>query len=162
MAWEEDFETYAGTRLFITRDRPADNTEAAFEAATDWHEITITSVPNYRGRTYNSATLSVVSNAHDKEKKGSYTLGTQDWGVQWLPDQAGQIDAQAALLDYSIPGFAVVDQNGGVSYFSAQVSNFVETGGGSNDARAGTLTLMRQSDTVNAVTPVVPVEDTTP
>lgn len=159
MPWEEDFETYAGTRLFITRNRPADNTEAAFEAA-DWLEITVTSVPNYRGRTYNTATLAVVSNAHDKEKKGSYTLGTMDWNIQWLPDQPGQVAAQAALLDYSIPGFAVVDQNGGVSYFSAQVSQLVESGGGSNDARAGTLTLMRQSDTIDALTPTVPVEDT--
>lgn len=161
MAWEDDFETYAGTRLFITPNRPADNTEAAFEGA-DWHEITVTSVPNYRGREYSTATLSVVSNAHDKVKKGSYTLPSMDWGVQWLPDQPGQVDAQAALLDYSIAGFAVVDQNGGVSYFSAQVSNFTESGGGSNDARGGTLTLLRQSDTIDAVTASVPVEDTTP
>jgi hypothetical protein len=157
MPWEPDFETYAGTRLFITATRPADNTEAAFEAL-DWNEITITSVPNYRGRTYNTATLAVVSNAHDKVKKGSYTLPSMDFNVQWLPQQAGQKIAQAALTNYSIPGFAVVDQNGGVTYFSAQVSNFVESGGSSNDARAGTLSLLRQSDALDAVTPVTPTE----
>ena len=157
MAWEEDFETYAGTRLFITPTRPADNTETAFEGA-NWQEITITSVPNYRGREYSTSTLSVVSNAHDKVKKGTYTLPTMDWGVQWLPDQAGQIAAQALLGSYDIAGFAVVDQNGGVSYFSAQVSNFTESGGGGNDARAGTLTLLRQSDTIDAETPAVPTE----
>jgi hypothetical protein len=104
----------------------------------------------------------VVSNAHDKTKKGSYSLPTMDWGVQWLPDQAGQIDAAALLGSYDIAGFAVVDQNEGVSYFSAQVSNFTENGGSSNDARSGTLTLLRQSDTIDAITPVVPTEDVTP
>lgn len=158
-AFEPDFETYAGTRLFISPTRPATNDEAAFEAL-DWNEITITSVPNYRGREYNTATLAVVSNAHDKVKKGSYTFPSADWGVQWLPDQEGQVLAQAALLGYSIPAFAVVDQNGGVSYFTAQVSNFTESGGSSNDARAGTLTLLRQSDTIDAVTPAEPVEAT--
>jgi hypothetical protein len=163
MDFEPDFETYAGTRLFIIPTRPATNDEAAWETAfANAHEITITSVPNYRGREYSTATLAVVSNAHDKVKKGSFTFTTQDWGVQWLPDEAGQKDAQAALTSYDIPGFAVVDQNGGVSYFSAQVSNFTESGGSSNDARAGTLTLLRQSDTIDAVTPVVPTEDTTP
>lgn len=158
MAWEEDFETYAGTRLFITAARPADNTEAAFKTA-DWNEITITSVPNYRGREYSTATLAVVSNAHDKVKKGSYTLPTMDWGIQWLPEQAGQVIAAALAGGYGIAGFAVVDQNEGVSYFSAQVSNMVETGGSSNDARAGTMTLLRQSDTIDAATPTVPTED---
>jgi hypothetical protein len=163
MPWEADFETYAGTRLFIIPLRPGDNTEAAFETAfASAHEITITSVPNYRGREYSTATLSVVSNAHDKTKKGSYSLPTMDWGVQWLPDQAGQIDAAALLGSYDIAGFAVVDQNEGVSYFSAQVSNFTENGGSSNDARSGTLTLLRQSDTIDAITPVVPTEDVTP
>lgn len=163
MPWDEDFETYAGTRLFIIPQRPSDDTETAWEAAmANAHEITITSVPNYRGREYSTATLSVVSNGRDRQKKGTHTLPTMDWGIQWLPEQAGQIDAQAALLDYSIPGFAVVDQNEGVSYFSAQVANLTESGGGGNDARAGTLTLLRQSDTLNAATPVVPTEDITP
>lgn len=157
MAWDPDFETYAGTRLFVTRNRPTDNTETLFEGA-DWNEITITSVGNYRGRSYNSSTLSVVSSGRDAEKKGSYTYGSFDFGVQWLPDQEGQIIAQELLLSYDIGGFAVVDQAGGVSYFSAQVSGFVESGGGSNDARSGTLTLMRQSDTLDALTPVIPTE----
>lgn len=157
MAWDPDFETYAGTRLFVTRNRPSDNTEVLFEGAA-WNEITVTSVGNYRGRTFSSATLSVVSSGRDAEKKGSYTYGSIDFGIQWLPDQEGQIVAQELLNSYDIGGFAVVDQNGGVSYFSAQVSALVESGGGSNDARSGTLTLMRQSDTIDALTPAVPAE----
>lgn len=164
-AWEEDFNTYAGTRLFITATRPATNDEAAFEAVTDWEEITITSVPNIQGRNYNTATQSVVSTGRDAEAKGSYTFGTTEFGIQWLPNQPGQITARAASLDYSKPGFAVVypGETPEVSYFSGQVSTMVESGGGSNDARAGTLTILRQGgDTINATTPVVPVEDVTP
>lgn len=161
MPWAEDFETYAGTRLFITPQRPADDTETLWEAAP-WHEITITSVANYRGREYSEATLSVVSSGRDAAKKGTHRLSAMEWGIQWLPQQAGQIDAAALLPSYGIAGFAVVDQNEGVTYFSAQVMNLAETGGGGNDARAGMLSLLRQSDPLDAETPVVPTEDTTP
>lgn len=157
----DDFETYAGTRLFIGT-RPATNTETAWEGVTDWNEITITSVPNIQGRNYGTATLSVVSNAFDQESKGSYTLGTVEFGIQWLPDQLGQEIARAKSLTNDKMGFAVVYQGGDVSYFSGQVMNMIEAGGSSNDARSGTLTILRKSDTFNAITPTIPVEDVTP
>lgn len=160
MAWDEDFETYSGTRLFITAARPSDNTELLWEAVDSWSEITITSVGSVEGRTYNNATVSVVSTGRDAEKKGSYTYGTAEFGVLWLPEQAGQVKARAASLNYDIAGFAKVSQSGDVTYFSAQVSTFVEAGGSSNDARTGTLTLLRQSDALLAATPVIPTEDT--
>lgn len=155
--FEADFETYAGTRLFIAEGRPATNVETGFEAL-DWNEITITSVGAYRGRTFSNATVSVVSSGRDREKKGSYTFGTAEFPVLWLPDQAGQVIALAASEGYDTFSFAVVDQNDGVSYFTAQVSTFAEAGGSNNDARTGTMTLLRQSDTIDATTPVVPTE----
>lgn len=159
----DDFETYAGTRLFIgTRPAKDANTEAGFEGVSDWTEITITSVPNIQGRSYNTSTLAVVSNAFDQTGKGSYTLDAADFGIQWLPDQAGQVRARAASLGYDVLAFAVVYQGGDVSYFSGQVMTMTESGGSANDARAGTLSILRKSDTINAVTPVEPVEDTTP
>lgn len=158
-AWEEDFETYSGTRLFITATRPATNDETAWEGVADWREITITSVPPVDGRTYNTASMSVVSTGRNTEAKGSYTFGTTEFGVQWLPEQEGQQIARAASLDYSKPGFAVVYPGGDVKYFSGQVSTFMESGGSSDDGRAGTLTILRQGgDTVNALTPVIPTE----
>lgn len=158
--FEEDYETYAGTRLFIG-SRPAQtaNTEAGFEGINDWNEITITSVGSYRGREYSESSVSVVSSGRNRVKKGEYTYGTAEFPVLWLPDQAGQIRAREASESYTTYGFAVVDQNGGVSYFSAQVSTFMEAGGGNNDARTGTMTLLRQSDTIDALTPVIPAED---
>lgn len=158
----DDFETYANTKLFICATRPATDTETAWEGVTTWHEITITSVPNIQGRTYQESTLSVVSNAFDQKGKGSYTLDNAEFGVQWLPEQEGQIVALAASLDYSIPGFAVVYQGGGVSYFSGQVMMLTEDGGANNDARKGKLTILRKSNTLNAVTPVPPTEATGP
>jgi hypothetical protein len=164
MEFEDDYETYAGTRLFIKVGRPATNTEAAWETffGTGAEEITITSVGTYNGRSYTNSTLSVVSSGRSREKKGEFTFGSSDFPVVWLPEEPGQITAAAASEGYGTYGFAVVDQNNGVSYFSAQVSTFQEAGGGNNDARTGTMTLLRQSDTIPAATPVVPVEDTTP
>lgn len=164
LEFEEDYETYAGTRLYIKANRPATNTEAAWETffATGAEEITITSVGVYSGREYSTSSVSVVSSGRNREKKGEFTYGTSEFPVLWLPDQPGQITARTASENYGLYSFAVVDQVGGVSYFSAQVSTFQEAGGSNNDARTGTMTLLRQSDTVAAETPVVPVEDDTP
>lgn len=164
MEFEDDFETYANTKLFIKAGRPGTNTEAAWETffGTGAEEITITGVGTYNGRSYTNSTVSVVSSGRSREKKGEFTFGPSDFPVLWLPEEPGQITARAASESYGTYGFAVVDQNLGVSYFSAQVSMFQEAGGSNNDARTGTMTLLRQSDTVVAETPVVPVEDTTP
>jgi hypothetical protein len=161
MAWDADFETYAGTRVFITRNRPTDNTETLWEGS-DWNEITITSVPPVDGRTYNTATVGVVSTGRDAEKKGTYTYGSSEFGVLWSPEEAGQVIARELSLSYDIGGFCIVSQGGDVRYFSGQVGTFTESGGSGNDARVGTLSIMRQSDTLLAVTPVIPTEDVTP
>lgn len=162
--FEDDYETYAGSRLFINPVRPAKtaNTEAGWEGLDGWLEITITSVGVYTGREYSTSSVSVVSTGRNREKKGEYTFGSSEFNVLWLPDQPGQVLALEASESYANYGFAVVDQNEGVTYFSAQVGTFQEAGGGNNDARTGTLNLMRQSDAVIALTPVVPVEDVTP
>jgi hypothetical protein len=106
--------------------------------------------------------VSIVSTGRDAEKKGTYTFGTSEFGVLWLPEQAGQIIARERSLDYVIAGFCVVSQGGDVKYFSGQVSTFTEAGGSGNDARVGTLTILRQSEALLAATPVVPTEDVTP
>jgi hypothetical protein len=163
MAWDPtvDFETYAGSRLFIAPLRPSDNTEVLWEGL-DWNEITITSVPPVDGRTYNNATVSIVSTGRDAEKKGTYTFGSSEFGVLWLPEQQGQIIARALSLSYDIGGFCLVSQGGDVRYWSGQVSTFTESGGSGNDARVGTLNILKQSEALLAATPVVPTEDVTP
>lgn len=157
MPFPADFETIAGTRLFISPTRPADNTEAAFEALTDWAEFDVTSVGSIQGREYNTAELDVVSSGQVRRKLGNYSLKTSDWGVV-LDDDSDAIDiASAANGDArTVCAFAAVRQSGAVYYWTAQVSNLSDAGGGSNDAITATLSMLFQSEAFRATTPVIP------
>lgn len=162
--FEEDFETYAGTRLFAKLGRPTANTEAAWETffGSGAEEITITSAGIPSGRSYSMSSVSVVSSGRNREKLGEFTYGSADYPVLWLKDQPGQILARTANETREILSFADVSAMGEVTYLTAQVSVFQPSGGGNNDARTGTMTLVRQSDSVVAETPVVPTEAVTP
>lgn len=150
MPFENDFETVAGTALFVCAAMPADNTAVAF-AALSWIEVAdITNVPSVLGREYSTSTISTVKNAHDREKKGSYKLPNADFECAWVEDDAGQIIVRGAANSNDILPFKVVKQGGGVRYFTAQVMKFLENNGASNDAVKGAITLLRQSDTIVA------------
>lgn len=154
MAFDPDFETIAGTKLYVSAARPATDDAAAWGALTFTQFAGITSVPSLLGREYNTATIATVDSARNREKKASYTFPTQEWGFQWTVGDAGQVIARAASLNYNIIGVKVVRQSGEIDYFSAQVSTFMDSGGGSDDALVGTMTLLKQSDTI--VVPVTP------
>lgn len=150
MEFENDFETVAGTKLFVCASRPATNTVAAF-AALAWVEVgDITNVGSVKGREYDTSTLSTVGNARNREKKGNYKLPNAEMECAWVEEDAGQIIIEAAANDNSIPSFKVVKQGGGVRYFTAQVSKFIENLGTSNDTVKGAFTLLRQTDTLTA------------
>lgn len=161
LPFEEIQETYAGSRLFIKAGRPATNTEADWETffGTGAKEITITSVPSFGGREYSDSSISVVSDGRNRRAKGEFNYPNSDFPVLWLPDQPGQVEALAASESYGQYSLALVGQLDDVRYATGQVSTFMETGGGNNDTRVGTMTFLRQSDVVYAATPVVPVED---
>lgn len=164
LEFEGTQETYANTRVFIKEGRPSTNTEAAWETffATGALEITITTVPPFGGREYADASLSVVSTGRNITGKGEFTFPPSEFGVQWLPDQPGQVEALIASESYGQWSLAVVSQLGDVKYAAGQIGTFAESGGGNNDVRVGTMDFKRQSDVVYALTPVVPVEDDTP
>ena len=103
-----------------------------------------------KGREYSTSTLSTVGNAHDREKKGSYKLPNAEMECAWVEDDAGQMIVEAAANNYTIPAFKLEKQGGGVRYFTAQVSKFIENLGTSNDTVKGAFTLLRQSDTLTA------------
>lgn len=150
MAFPNDFETVAGTKLYVCATRPADNTVIAFAALT-WVEVgDITNVGGVKGRDYNTSTLSTVGNGQDREKKGSFKLPDAEMECAWVEDDAGQIIVEAAANDNSIPAFKLVKQGGAVRYFTAQVKKFVENLGTSNDTVKGAFTLLRQTDTLTA------------
>jgi hypothetical protein len=105
MAFENDFETVAGTKLYVCAARPAADTAVAYAALT-WVEVgDITTLGGVKGREYSTSTLSTVGNAHDREKKGSYKLPNADFECAWVEDDAGQILIEAAANNYSIPAF---------------------------------------------------------
>lgn len=164
LEFEDDFETYAGTRLFVKASKPSTNTEAAWETffTTGAEEITITSVGITSGREYSTSSVSVVSSGRNREKLGEFTYGSTEFPILWLKDQPGQVTARTANETREIISFAEVSALGEVTYFTAQVSTFQPSGGGNNDARTGTMSLLRQSDSVIAETPVAPAVDDTP
>lgn len=154
MPFDPDFETIANTKLYVSAARPTDDTDAAWAALTMTQLNGITSLPSISGREYNNATLATIDSARNREKKASYTLPSKEFGFAWIPTDPGQIIALAASKNYSIIGVKVVRQSGEIDYFSAQVSTFMDSGGGSDDALVGTMTLLPQSDT--RVVPVAP------
>lgn len=144
-----DFDTVAGTQLFISAGTPATNDAAGFAALT-WTEVgQLTSVGSVKGREYSTSTLSTIGDAQDREKKGSFKLPNAEFECAWAEDDAGQTLIEAAANDYSVPSFKLVKQNGDIRYLTAQVSKFVENNGTSNDAVKGAFTLLRQTDTIS-------------
>jgi hypothetical protein len=157
MAFEPDFETIAGTQLFIAAGKPTDDTEAAFEtlftAASGGDEFELTSVGGVEGRSSDIATLSVVSRGRNRQKPGTYTFPQSDFGIQWLPESDAHETATTALRDRSYCSFKLVRQSGVTLFFIGYVLNLSEAGGASNDALTGTLSILRDSETITAVTP---------
>lgn len=145
-----DFDTVAGTKLYACADAPTADTAVAFGTLT-WTEVgSITNVPSVKGRTYSTSTLSTVGDSQDREKKGSFKLPNAQFECAWIEDDAGQIIIEDASKDYSVPSFKLVKQNGDIRYFTAQVLEFVENNGTSNDTVKGQFTLLRQTDTISA------------
>lgn len=156
MPFPADFETYAGSRLFIAAGRPTDNTEVAFEAKTGWKEFTVTAVGVIEGRAYNTSELDVVSQGQVRRKLGNYQLPDSEWGVLGSATDGAYTEARTAMQARAIDSFAVVRQSGSVLFFTAQVMNLAENGGGSNDSLTYTMPLLLQSEAIIAATPVIP------
>ncbi len=162
MPFPADFETLAGSRLFIKAGRPTDNTEAAFEtffAAAGTAEFTITQVGAVEGRQYNTSELDVVSQGLVRRKLGNYQLVDSEWTVlEGGPDDGTEAydEALDAMQTRTVDSFAVVRQSGRVLYFTAQVMNLAEAGGGSNDNLTYTMSLLFQTEAIRATTPTIP------
>lgn len=145
-----DFDTIAGSKFFIASAAPATNDAAGFTTLT-WVEVgQITNIGSVVGREYSTSTLSTVSDGQDREKKGSFKLPNAEFECAWAADDAGQILVSAASKNYSVPSFKLLNQDGSIDYFTAQVSKFTKGGGTSNDAVKGMITLLRQTDTITA------------
>jgi hypothetical protein len=163
MPFPADFETIAGTRLFMRTGRPADNTETAFEtyfANAAVKEATVAQVGVIEGREYNTSELDVVSQGLVRTKLGNYKLPTSEWVILDDGEDGFYETARATMQDRSIASFAAVRQSGAVLYWTAQVMNMTESGGGSNDNLTYSTSLLFQTEAIKSATPVVP--DNTP
>ena len=145
-----DFDTVAGSQLFVCASAPAAQTADAFEDLT-WVKVgKISNVGSVLGRTYSTSSMSFVDEAQEIEKKGTFKLPNAQFECGWVEDDAGQLIIAAASKNYTIPAFKLAKQNGDIRYFTAQVLDFNEGGGAGNDAVKGTFTLLRQTDTITA------------
>lgn len=144
-----DYDTVANTKLYVSAAAPATYDVSGYTALT-WVEVgLISNLGSVMGRNYNTTTMEFIGDALVKEKKSNYKLDPADMECAWAESDAGQIIIAAAALNYTIPSFKVVKQNGtSMRYFPAQVKNFVEKLGAAQDAVKGSFTLLRQRDTV--------------
>jgi len=147
-----DFDTIASTKLYVCASAPTvaegAGAAAAFALLT-WVEVgQLTNIGSVEGREYSTATLSTIGDAQDREKKGSFKLPNAEFECAWAASDAGQIIVKAASKDYTVPSFKVLNQDASIDYFTAQVSKMVKNGGTSNDAVKGSMTLLRQTDTI--------------
>lgn len=144
----ENVTTVARTMLFIATSAPPTYDAAGFATLT-WVKIgEITDVGTVTGREYNTSTHAPVDLAQQIEKKASYKLGVSEFKCGWDEHDAGQILVGAASENYSIPSFMLVKQDGAIRYFTAQVSKFTEDNGTVDSVVQGSITLLRQRDTI--------------
>lgn len=144
-----DFDTVAGTKLYVSLASPA-TFDAAGYAALTWVEVgQLTNVPSVLGREYNTSTLETVGDAQVREKKANFKLPNADFECAWAESDAGQIIIATAANNNTVPAFKVTKQDATkIRYFTAQVMKFVENMGTATDAVKGAFTLLRQRDTV--------------
>lgn len=157
MAFDPDFETIAGTELYIAAGKPTADTQVAFEtlfsAATGGDAFEITNVGSVEGRSSDIATLTVVSRGRNRQKPGTFTYPQADFGIQWLPASDAHLTAETALRDRAICSFRLERQSGAALYFIGYVLNLSDAGGGPNDALTGTLSILRDSEVITDLTP---------
>jgi hypothetical protein len=149
-----DFDTIAGTKLYMSTGTPTVKEGAGAAAAfalLTWVEFgQLTSIGSIEGREYTNTSLLTVGDGQEREKKASFKLPNAEWEFAWVQEDPGQILGKAASKNFTVPSFKLVDQDLGTNYFTAQVSSFMRDGGSANDALKGKMTLLRQTDTVIA------------
>lgn len=145
---ESNVTTVANSSLWISAAAPATFDATGFLALT-WVNIgEITDMGTVTGREYNTSTHAPISSAQTIEKKASYKLGSSEFKCGWDESDAGQVLVDTASRNYSVASFKVIKQDGAIRYFTAQVSKFVEENGTVDNNVTGSITLLRQTDTV--------------
>lgn len=145
------YETVAGATLACSITPPSpDTTAAGFSTAITYTPIgEITDLPGAAGRSYNTVSHKPIGTRKENKKKGSYTLEDITVVMAWDQADAGQDLCRTAALDDSVLTFKLTKQGGDIRYFTAQVSKFIENMGTVDNVVQGSMTLLRQTDTVS-------------
>ncbi|WP_295850967.1 hypothetical protein [uncultured Xylophilus sp.] len=146
MTWQ----TAAGTSIAISAALPASQTAAAFAALTFTLIGEVTNISSVKGRQYNTATHAPLASAQQSQRKSSFTLPDTTVEMAWDDADAGQILVETASKSNAVYAFCVTKQDGKKRYFTAQVSQFMENIGGVDDKVVGAMTLLRQTETIDA------------
>lgn len=145
------YETVAGATLACSVTPPSpDTTIAGFSTAIVYTTIgEITDLPGAAGRRYNTTEHAPLASRKRNRKKGSYTLEDITVVMAWDQSDAGQDLCRTAANDDSVLTFKLTKQGGDIRYFTAQVSAFIENMGTVDNVVQGSMTLLRQTDTVS-------------
>lgn len=145
------YETVAGATLACSVTPPSpDTTAAGYSTAITYTTIgEITDLPGAAGRKYNTTEHAPIAERKRNRKKGSYTLEDITVVMAWDQSDAGQDLCRTAANDDSVLTFKLTKQGGDIRYFTAQVSAFVENMGTVDNVVQGSMTLLRQTNTVS-------------
>lgn len=146
-----DFDTVAGSKLYVSAALPDTYDEDGY-AALAWTEVKgLTNIGSVKGRTYSTSTMNFVDDAQEREKKASFKLPNAQFECAWIEDDPGQVIINGKANTYDTISFKFVKQDTTTTrYFTAQVLEFIENGGASTDGVKGQFTLLRQTDTITA------------
>ena len=144
------YETVAGATLACSVTPPSpDTTAAGYSTAIVYTAIgEITDLPGAAGRSYNTVEHAPIGSRMRNRKKGSYTLEDITVVMAWDQSDAGQDLCRTAADDDSVLTFKLTKQSGDIRYFTAQVSKFIENMGTVDNVVQGSMTLLRQTNTV--------------
>lgn len=130
----------AGSTVAICASPPATFNEAGYDALS-WVLIgEVTDIGDF-GREYAKIEHKPVATRATQKLKGSYDEGQIQLQFGIDNDDAGQALLQDASESDSNYSFRVVEQDGSIAYFQAQVMSFKRNIGGVDNITGGTATL---------------------
>lgn len=145
-------QTTAGTKFFVSEDKPTDNTESGYEAVT-WEEIGEVVDGGDIGRVYEWVTHSAIGRRGVIRRKGTFDDGAPTWQLgKDATDDGQKIMLEARDSDDSY-AFKIELQDGTTFLFMAQVGSYNTNLGTANSIVGATAELGIDAGTIIEVEP---------
>lgn len=120
----------AGTRIYISASSPTENSASAFELLA-WVQIRGVRLAGQLGNTWNTRDDFLVDSDYIIKKKTGIALNAMPLEVFTLVGDPGQLLLRSASTVEENYSFKVERKDGGLRYFSGQVTRYIE-GQGAN------------------------------